>query len=460
MVLFDRGISEWLRGYSAAQCLQPLDERVDISTSSVIASGKFGEVRLATDFFNHQQLAIKIVTMEQDVRKEVKVLSEVDHPNIVKLLDVLVHRRQLHDSQRRAPYLCIVMEYIPNSNSIAKYILASGPVITSAVQLIVRQLASALDAMHEQGICHRDVWVENVLLDDFTGHVTLVDFGQAEHFNVGPNSTKFLNIPYMSPESSKKQRQGPGDDSWAVGLLLSELLTGKFIKDRLKCTTISMHSDTARMGELLADVVVRDDTWDMRLSRSCQKLLDYNGTKRLSMLGFYNALSGNLAQLQGNGDLQGVPTVYEIPRDLPPLAPLHSNIASHGSTYQPPLVTAPPIAEARYQPPPAGESAVVVRSWVPAALPTSQLQPTSATTAVISGSGRFPVQAQPVQAYVSGSANKQILVGQRIKYTARSNGVEYHGRVAAQNAKGVTLALDCGETKEVAADNLWRVQSE
>ena len=92
----------------------------------------FGDVRRATERETQEQVAVKVMSLDQEhpARKELTMLSELDHPNIVKLLDAMIHRTQLPETARAAPYLCIVMDYVPNSYSLASLITTVGQVGT------------------------------------------------------------------------------------------------------------------------------------------------------------------------------------------------------------------------------------------------------------------------------------------------------------------------------------------
>jgi serine/threonine protein kinase len=459
------GRAEWLQGKPAVSCLRDLDERIDANASTVIASGSFGDVRLATDNDTKRRVAIKVL-VEQDARKEVQILSELDHPNIVKLLDVMIHRRQLPETTRPGPYLCIIMDYIPNSYTIAKLIMKMGAVDRNLISYIMKQLASALMAMHAQGVVHRDLWAENVLLNQGTGSVMLVDFGNAEYFNSGPDSAKCLNLPYMSPEASKKQRQGPGDDCWALGLMLSELLTGKFIQDRLQCHNKPIHGDAAKLTELLSDASAHDDTSDARLGKSCKQLLNLNAKQRMTMATFQSVLVGNI-QNAGNTRVEK-PSAIEIPVESVSQhkAPAASCTASSESWVATATVsTTGSLSQWQATTPSVQQhfTRVLNADGTPA-----NGMARSGSTAVISAEavGSTWSTSGSLVSMTAAASRTTFAAGQRVKYVSRSNGQSYPGLVVercsnlSDNAFVLKVLLDCGEKKEITETSLWRLSHE
>lgn len=192
-----------------------------------LGAGGMGMVYLAerADQQFQQQVAIKLIRgfatagAVQQLRHERQILADFAHPNIARLLDG-------GETEQGQPYL--VMEYVP------------GEVITQASQRLhlplarrielLRDLARAAHHAHQRLIVHRDIKPANVLLRD-DGRPVLLDFGIAKL--VDPQSrTSSATQPWFTPAyaSPEQRRGGPlstATDVYALGLLLSELLTDR-----------------------------------------------------------------------------------------------------------------------------------------------------------------------------------------------------------------------------------------
>lgn len=284
------GLVEYLKGTASLEVLEQLHDRIDVQGSAKIGSGSLGDVILARDRKNNWQVAVKVISLKRvlqkhdddsKVRREVQVMRELQHPNIVRLLDVLSSASWLPNVEFEPPYLCIVMEHVRDSEPLSNTIRRHGgqPKLATA---IVPQLASALSLMHQRGLVHRDVWSENVLVSKQDWNAVLVDLGCAEYYQSGPPSRNNLNIPYMSPQAARGQRQEPGDDCWALGLLLSEIVTGRFVADRLGRTDIPFHcASPTLLVDACCETVSRGGPL---LGGLAEWLLDLESARRASML--------------------------------------------------------------------------------------------------------------------------------------------------------------------------------
>src|SRR5690606_5645849 len=100
---------------------------------------------------------------------------------------------------------------------------------------VLAAVADALRAAHERGVVHRDVRPGNVLIENGTGRVVLVDFGIAALLGTGSEQVTRLtgagvrlgDPQHMSPEQLRGEPVGPETDLWGLGVLGHELLTGR-----------------------------------------------------------------------------------------------------------------------------------------------------------------------------------------------------------------------------------------
>jgi len=245
------------------ETLDDLEARVDLKGCSCIGTGSLSEVIRAKERTTGMGLAVKLVgmgrlaqtgTSEARIRREVKTLCALDHPNIVRLIHVLSCRRKIVEAGVRMepPYLCICMQEVSGAATLNSVIKA-GPLQPIVIAAILPQLASALAYMHEQGFVHRDIWAENVLISGGE-KVVLADLGCAESYRSGPAAvTEKLNVPYTSPEAAAGMPQSPAEDCWALGLLLTEMVTGRFVRERLGRTDIPIHANVMALSQAIRD---------------------------------------------------------------------------------------------------------------------------------------------------------------------------------------------------------------
>jgi len=187
-------------------------------------SGAMADVYLATDTQRAVNVALKVLRSElsQDeyfegyFRREAKVLEQLQHPNIVRLYELV----------RDGNLLILVMDYITGP-TLQQYLFAKGLLPTATALHIARALATALDFAHSKRVIHRDIKPSNVLLAN-SGTILLSDFGVAR---VAGSTTTVASrvgtIAYMSPEQINIAEIVPATDQYALAIMLWELLTGR-----------------------------------------------------------------------------------------------------------------------------------------------------------------------------------------------------------------------------------------
>jgi len=175
-----------------------------------------------------RRVALKVLSMQmsaasesQDARvarfkRESRAIARLSHPNIVTIYDI-----GEEDGQH-----FIVMEYL-EGETLRERTQAS-PIAPPEAAVILRQVASGLDAVHEAGIVHRDIKPSNVmLLPD--GQAKLMDFGvarQHEDTMVTQAGAMVGSPVYMSPEQVNGQEHEAASDLWSLGVILYEMLAG------------------------------------------------------------------------------------------------------------------------------------------------------------------------------------------------------------------------------------------
>ncbi|CAD8182890.1 unnamed protein product [Paramecium pentaurelia] len=187
-----------------------------------IGQGSYGIVKVGLNLLNGQQVAIKIyerikiISKKEYIRKEIQILSSLQHPNIVQLLDVIYTDTQVQ----------LVMEYV-GPLSLRAYLKQQPNKLIPETEAknIFLQVVKAIDYCHSKNIIHRDIKLENILIKD--NKIKLIDFGFSSF--IEHKTTSYCGTPsYMAPEIILKIDYGKPADIWSLGILLYVMLHGKF----------------------------------------------------------------------------------------------------------------------------------------------------------------------------------------------------------------------------------------
>lgn len=145
-----------------------------------IGKGNFARVMLARHILTNNEVAIKIIDKTQlnpnsleKLFREVSIMKILQHPNIVKLYEVLETDKTLY----------LVMEYV-NNGEVFEYLVKNGRMKENIARQKFRQIVSAVQYLHSKKIIHRDLKAENLLLDQNLD-VKIVDFGFSNMFVEG-----------------------------------------------------------------------------------------------------------------------------------------------------------------------------------------------------------------------------------------------------------------------------------
>ena len=204
--------------------LSKLSFKYSYNILSTIGSGAFGIVVKAIEISTEKIVAVKILNIrnskikKENIIKEVNLLKNLNHPNIVKFLDFY----------EEADKIYIVMEYY-EGGTLKQYIQDNQNKINEdKARIIIKQLLNALSYLHYVcDICHRDIKPENIMLlkKDDINTIKLLDFGlSSDSFESKSYMENCGTLIYMAPEQINNMSYSKIVDIWSVGIILYMLL--------------------------------------------------------------------------------------------------------------------------------------------------------------------------------------------------------------------------------------------
>ncbi|CAK9157456.1 unnamed protein product [Ilex paraguariensis] len=195
----------------------------------LVGHGSFAKVYHAKNLQTGESVAIKVVSkdkvirvgMTEQVKREISVMKKVNHPNIVRIYEVMATKSKIY----------IAMEYARGGELFTK--ISKGHLREDVARNYFRQLISAVDFCHSRGVFHRDLKPENLLLDE-EGNLKVTDFGLSASSDDSDQSkqdrlfhTACGTPAYVAPEViGNRGYEGAKADLWSCGVILFVLLAG------------------------------------------------------------------------------------------------------------------------------------------------------------------------------------------------------------------------------------------
>ncbi len=190
----------------------------------LIGAGGMSSVYRAHDQLLDRKVALKVLHQQytgdeeyvERFRREARSVATLSHPNIVTVID----RGEHGDRQ------FIVFEYVEGEN-LKRLIERRGPAPVSTALELAMQIARGLSFAHQQGLIHRDVKPQNVLMNG-DGQAKVTDFGIARSLDVKHGMTQTGTVlgtsDYIAPEQAQGQRVDEHTDVYSLGVVLYEML--------------------------------------------------------------------------------------------------------------------------------------------------------------------------------------------------------------------------------------------
>ncbi|KAM0976122.1 hypothetical protein FF1_019121 [Malus domestica] len=189
-----------------------------------IGSGNFGVAKLVKDKWSGELFAIKFIErgqkIDEHVQREIMNHRSLKHPNIIRFKEVLLTPNDL----------AIVMEYAAGGELFEK-ICNAGRFSEDEARYFFQQLISGVSYCHSMQICHRDLKLENTLLDGSSApRLKICDFGYSKSSVLHSQPKSTVGTPaYIAPEVlSRKEYDGKIADVWSCGVTLYVMLVGAY----------------------------------------------------------------------------------------------------------------------------------------------------------------------------------------------------------------------------------------
>lgn len=191
----------------------------------LLGEGSYGKVYKATSVLSSAPVAIKCYerskikseTACRRIMQEIEILKYTCHPHIIRLYEIFENQK----------YIFMVIEYV-DSGDLLNYLRRKGVFEESNFLVIFKQVIRALHYLHFNGILHRDVKLDNILIDS-SGQVKICDFGVSRKMPKSELVHEHIGTPaYLAPEIvANKGYKGFQADVWSLGVMTYIALTGQ-----------------------------------------------------------------------------------------------------------------------------------------------------------------------------------------------------------------------------------------
>src|SRR5689334_15405308 len=280
----------------------------------LVGTGGMSSVFRAHDRLLDRKVALKILHQHysrdddyvERFKHEARSVAALSHPNIVTVID-----RAEHEDRQ-----FIVFEYVEGEN-LKRLIERRGPAPVATALELAMQIARGLSFAHQQGLIHRDVKPQNVLLNG-DGRAKVTDFGIARSLDVQHGMTQTGTVlgtsDYIAPEQAQGQRVDEHTDVYSLGVVLYELLTSEVPFPGENFVAVAMRHINEQPPS------VRDKRPDVspRLDDAVRRAMAKRPQDRFpTMDAFCAELEACLAELQAAGTQLARPAVTRPRRQRP-----------------------------------------------------------------------------------------------------------------------------------------------
>lgn len=258
-----------------------IPQRFVVDYSKKLGAGGFGAIYPVTDTKTGKVYAMKAVDKSktdqislEDMAREAEITKSLDHPGVVKVLYTFEDPK----------YFYIIMDMYEGGD-LYKLMRKYQRLNECVAYLIMMQLVPAIYYLHQRGIVHRDIKLENIVFtNEYDLKIGIIDFGLASvRFPNDPLITTIVgSAHYIAPEvATGKPNKGYPADVWALGVTLYAMTTGKFL------SPANMDNDRAYMTAVVMNPIEIPQGISPALRDLLSKMLDKNPDTRITLEGVW-----------------------------------------------------------------------------------------------------------------------------------------------------------------------------
>lgn len=244
-----------------------------------IGKGAFSKIYKGIS--NNKEVAIKIIKKkniknEKLIKREIQVLQQLNHENVIQLLDVMTTNNRYYLIFNFCKYGDL-KNYIYNENTNMN---------ETEIQALMIQLQSGLQYLYTQNIVHRDLKPQNILVTD--EHIIKIsDFGFAKIYKDNTMTQTVCGSPlYMAPEILHYKKYTQLADLWSVGVILYEIL---FKVTPIKGNNLyELVSNIKKYNYKNDPLLLNQSIWSEPVIKLIKQLLEKNPKKRITWELFFN----------------------------------------------------------------------------------------------------------------------------------------------------------------------------
>ena len=218
-------ISNYIKQYYLKHKVYPKTKMKFYKYGRLLGKGAYGKVNLCLHTLTGRLVAIKSINKSKITKERHKQKIKIETA-IMKALSDSDNIVKIYETYETKKHICIVMEYIC-AGDLLSYIKKRSKLTESVSKYIFKQIILALKYIHSHNIIHRDIKLDNILID-LDNNIKICDFGVSKIIKKGDIMVEQCGTPaYIAPEILKnKGYEGFGVDIWSAGVVLYAMLSG------------------------------------------------------------------------------------------------------------------------------------------------------------------------------------------------------------------------------------------